>query len=75
MVLPERVLSIWPKKEGINVEVRPVLVSELVEASKKRYLKEIFGAGTAAVVNRLLDFHTKMFIMNYLKLKTLKLLN
>jgi hypothetical protein len=34
MVLPERVLSIWPKKEGINVEVRPVLVSELVEHLK-----------------------------------------
>jgi branched-chain amino acid aminotransferase len=28
-----------------------VLVSELVEASKDGTLKEIFGAGTAAVVN------------------------
>jgi branched-chain amino acid aminotransferase len=59
------------KKEGINVEVRPVLVSELVES--KTVLKEIFGAGTAAVVNPIIDFHTKMFIMNYLKLKTLML--
>jgi branched-chain amino acid aminotransferase len=45
-------------KKGINVEVRPVLVSELVEASKT-VLKKIFGAGTAAVVNRLLVFIPK----------------
>ena len=44
------------KKEGINVEVRPVLVSELVEASKNGSLKEIFGAGTAAVVNPIIGF-------------------
>ena len=43
-------------KEGINVEVRPVLVSELVEASKNGTLKEIFGAGTAAVVNPIIGF-------------------
>jgi branched-chain amino acid aminotransferase len=34
MVLPEKSLIDMAKKEGINVEVRPVLVSELVEASK-----------------------------------------
>jgi branched-chain amino acid aminotransferase len=39
------------KSEGINVEVRPVLVSELVEASQNGTLQEIFGAGTAAVVS------------------------
>ncbi len=44
------------KKEGIEVEVRPVLVSELVEASKNGTLKEIFGAGTAAVVNPIIGF-------------------
>lgn len=44
------------KKEGINVEVRPVLVSELIEASKDGSLKEIFGAGTAAVVNPIIGF-------------------
>jgi branched-chain amino acid aminotransferase len=43
------------KKEGI-VDVRPVLVSELVEASKDGTLKEIFGAGTAAVVNPIIGF-------------------
>jgi hypothetical protein len=44
------------KKEGIEVDVRPVLVSELVEASKDGTLKEIFGAGTAAVVNPIIGF-------------------
>jgi branched-chain amino acid aminotransferase len=44
------------KKEGITIEVRPVLVSELVEASKDGTLKEIFGAGTAAVVNPIIGF-------------------
>ncbi|WP_367752210.1 branched-chain amino acid aminotransferase [Flavobacterium sp. WC2430] len=44
------------QKEGITVDVRPVLVSELVEASKNGTLKEIFGAGTAAVVNPIIGF-------------------
>ncbi len=47
------------KREGINVEVRPVLVDELVEAAKKGTLKEIFGAGTAAVVNPIIGFQFK----------------
>ena len=47
------------QKEGINVEVRPVLVSELVEASKNGTLKEIFGAGTAAVVNPIVGYSYK----------------
>ncbi len=41
---------------GIQVEVRSVLVSELVEAAKNGTLKEIFGAGTAAVVNPIVGF-------------------
>jgi branched-chain amino acid aminotransferase len=44
------------QKEGITVDVRPVLVSELVEAAKNGSLKEIFGAGTAAVVNPIIGF-------------------
>jgi branched-chain amino acid aminotransferase len=44
------------KSEGINVEVRSVLVSELVEAAKNGSLKEIFGAGTAAVVSPISGF-------------------
>jgi branched-chain amino acid aminotransferase len=44
------------KREGINVAVQPVLVSEIVEAAKNGSLKEIFGAGTAAVVNPIVGF-------------------
>jgi len=47
------------KREGINVEVRSVLVDELVEASKNGSLKEIFGAGTAAVINPIVGFSYK----------------
>lgn len=44
------------KNEGINIEIRSVLASELVEASKNGTLKEIFGAGTAAVVSPISGF-------------------
>jgi branched-chain amino acid aminotransferase len=44
------------KSEGISVEVRSVLVSELVEAAKNGTLKEIFGAGTAAVISPISGF-------------------
>lgn len=47
------------KREGITVDVRPVLVDELVEAAKNGSLKEIFGAGTAAVVNPIIGFQYK----------------
>ena len=36
---------------GIDVEVRRVKVDEIVQAAKQGELKEIFGAGTAAVVS------------------------
>jgi branched-chain amino acid aminotransferase len=44
------------KREGITVDVRPVLVEELIDAAKNGSLKEIFGAGTAAVVNPIIGF-------------------
>ena len=44
------------QRDGIDVEVRSVLVSELVEAAKNGSLKEVFGAGTAAVVNPIVGF-------------------
>ncbi len=47
------------KREGINVEERPVLVTELIEGMKNGSLKEIFGAGTAAVVNPIVGFSYK----------------
>lgn len=47
------------RREGINVEVRPVLVEEIVEAAKNGTLKEIFGSGTAAVINPIVGFSYK----------------
>ena len=44
------------ERDGMKVDVRPVLVSELVEAAKDGTLKEVFGAGTAAVVNPIVGF-------------------
>ena len=44
------------KRDGIEVEERSVLVSELVDAAKNGSLKEVFGAGTAAVVNPIAGF-------------------
>ena len=46
-------------KENIALEVRTVLVDELVEAAKNGSLKEIFGAGTAAVINPIVGFSYK----------------
>jgi branched-chain amino acid aminotransferase len=43
-------------RENINVEVRSVLVAELIEAAENGSLKEIFGAGTAAVINPIVGF-------------------
>ncbi len=42
--------------EGIPTEVRKISVSELVEASANGSLKELFGAGTAAVVSPISSF-------------------
>jgi len=44
------------KAEGIDTEVRKIKVSELVEAAKNGSLKEIFGAGTAAVISPISGF-------------------
>ena len=47
------------KSENIKVEVRSVLVEELITAAKNGSLKEIFGAGTAAVINPIVGFSYK----------------
>ena len=39
------------EKLGIEVEVRPITVEEVYQAHKKGDLKEVFGVGTAVVVN------------------------
>ncbi|MFK2819693.1 branched-chain amino acid aminotransferase [Flavobacteriaceae sp. LMIT009] len=47
------------KDEGIDVEVRKLTVSEVVEAAKNGSLKEMFGAGTAAVISQIAGFGYK----------------
>ncbi len=44
---------------GLAVDVKPVNINELVAAAKNGSLKEIFGAGTAAVVNPIKGFGYK----------------
>ncbi len=47
------------KAEGINVEVRKLSVHEVVDAAKNGTLKEMFGAGTAAVISPISGFGYK----------------
>ena len=44
------------KDEGISTEVRKITVKEVVEAAKNGSLKEMFGAGTAAVISPISTF-------------------
>jgi branched-chain amino acid aminotransferase len=53
------------KRDGIDVDVRPVLVEELIDAAKNGSLKEIFGAGTAAVITPIVGFS---YQVNYYEL-------
>jgi branched-chain amino acid aminotransferase len=47
------------KKEGIPIEVRKITVTEVVNAAKEGTLKEMFGAGTAAVISPISSFGFK----------------
>ena len=47
------------KDEGITVEIRKITVTEVVEAANNNTLKEMFGAGTAAVVSPIAGFGYK----------------
>lgn len=47
------------ESENIPVEVRKITVSEVVEAAKNGSLKEMFGAGTAAVISPIDGFGYK----------------
>ena len=42
--------------KGINVEVRKITVSEVISAAQNGNLKEMFGAGTAAVISPIAGF-------------------
>ena len=44
---------------GIDINVRPMKIEEIVKAAQDGSLKEIFGAGTAAVVNQMEGFAYK----------------
>ncbi len=45
--------------QGISVEIRSISVHEIVEASENGSLKEMFGAGTAAVISPITAFGYK----------------
>jgi len=47
------------KDENINVEIRKITVKEVVDAANNGSLKEMFGAGTAAVVSPISGFGFK----------------
>lgn len=47
------------KHEDLAIEERSLLVSELITAAKNGTLQEIFGAGTAAVINPIVGFQYK----------------
>ncbi|SIS88120.1 branched-chain amino acid aminotransferase [Zobellia uliginosa] len=47
------------EKKGIQTEVRKITVTEVIEAAKDGRLKEMFGAGTAAVVSPISGFGYK----------------
>ncbi len=47
------------KRDGVDVQVYRITVDELVEASNNGSLKEIFGAGTAAVISPVTEFSYK----------------
>lgn len=47
------------KDIGIDIEVRPFTVDELVIAAKNKTLKEVFGAGTAVVILPITGFGYK----------------
>mgnify|MGYP000528846096 CR=1 FL=1 len=53
------------KDNGIKVEERKVLITEIVEAAKNRTLKEMFGTGTAVTVNPIdtITFREEKFVI------------
>ena len=47
------------KDKGIDIEIRPIKVAEILEAAENNELVEIFGSGTAAVINPIKGFGYK----------------
>jgi branched-chain amino acid aminotransferase len=50
-------------KKGIEAEERDIYIDEIIEAYKKGTLKEVFGAGTAAVVSHVAEITHNDFLM------------
>ena len=57
-------------RDGIAVEERRITIQELIEASKNDSLKEIFGAGTAAVISAISDFSHQQVVYYLPKITT-----
>ena len=47
------------RDQGIELEIRPIKVQELLDGMRDGTLKELFGSGTAAVINPILGFGYK----------------
>ena len=47
------------RDSGIEVEVRPIKIEEIVKASENNSLKEMFGSGTAVVINPIKSYGYK----------------
>jgi len=47
------------RDSGIEVEVRPIKIGEIIKASENNSLKEMFGSGTAVVINPIKSFGYK----------------
>ncbi len=58
------------KDEGINVEIRKITVKEVVDAANNGTLKEMFGAGTAAVVSPIAGFGYRDQVYNLPELES-----
>ena len=57
-------------RDGIAVEERRITIQELIEASKNDSLKEIFGAGTAAVISAISNFSHQQVVYYLPKITT-----
>jgi len=63
------------KSWGVEVEERPVLISEIIDASKSGKLEDAFGAGTAATLTHIgeIGYRDELFVLP--EVKTRKLSN
>ncbi|MBK8387817.1 MAG: branched-chain amino acid aminotransferase [Saprospiraceae bacterium] len=52
------------KDKGYDVETRPITIEEIMQAGKTGELKEVFGAGTAAVIAYVSELKYKNDIIN-----------